>query len=587
MKKVLMMMLLASATFFQNCAADDEETAAGTSLQDNTGSTASSATTTSSDVATFDVAINRASLSEQESIPADDNDYVENTTFTKSVGIVFSDGGATFSGDIDGTEISVEESDGDVVVRSTTSAFVAYTVTGSTTDGSLKIYSDKKFRLELAGLSIQNPTGAAINIQSKKRVFVVLASGTTNTLQDGTAYADADGSEDMKACFFSEGQLCFSGTGSLSVTGNCKAGIRSDDYVTFRPGVNIYVKTTAGNGIKGNDAVNILGGVINVETSATAAKAISTDGHLRISGGRTTAIVTGGATYDTSEQDVVGSAGLKADSTLTISGGEVCIKNTGAGGKGISTDMQTYLQGGTVSVITTGKTYSYSGRLDSKAKGIKSDGNLVVSGGTVRVRATGGDGSEGIESKGTISIEGGNVQVLAYDDAINAASHLYIKGGNVYARSTGNDGLDSNGNTYIQGGTTVVYGTKAPECGIDANEEDGYTVYFTGGSLFAVGGGNSVPTNSNSTQGYVAASGSFSAGSAATIASGSQTLATFSLPDSYSNGSILVTAQGMTAGNSYTLTLGSATASLTAVQYGSSGMGGGAMPGGGNGRVRW
>ena len=59
----------------------------------------------------------------------------------------------------------------------------------------------------------------------------------------------------MKACFFSEGKMLFSGKGSLDVYANCKAGIRSDDYVLFRPGNNIYVKATAGNAIKGNDAL--------------------------------------------------------------------------------------------------------------------------------------------------------------------------------------------------------------------------------------------------------------------------------------------------------------------------------------------
>ena len=67
----------------------------------------------------------------------------------------------------------------------------------------------------------------------------------------------------MKACFFSEGKMLFSGKGSLNVYANCKAGIRSDDYVLFRPGNNIYVKATAGNAIKANDALYIKGGVMS------------------------------------------------------------------------------------------------------------------------------------------------------------------------------------------------------------------------------------------------------------------------------------------------------------------------------------
>ena len=579
MKKVMIYaMLLASAALtLQGCTADsdDDYTTPGWDNQQPTAggnTTGSGATGDTSDVATFDIALNESSLTETETIPTDDNDYVENSSFTQTVAITLSDGGATYTDLPDGVTVSTEG--GDVIVNSTVGS-VAYEVSGATSDGSLKIYSDKKLKLVLNGVSITNPTGAAINVQSKKRVFVVLADGSNNNLTDGTTYTDTTDGEDMKACLFSEGQLIFSGKGKLNVYANCKAGIRSDDYVVIRPGTNIYVKATAGNGIKGNDALSIYGGVVNVEVSATSAKALSTDGHALISGGRTTAIVTGGATYDTDEKDVVGSAGLKADSTFTMTGGELYVKNTGKGGKGISVDMQASIEGGTVGIITTGSTYSYSGKLDSKAKGMKADGNLAISGGTVRVRATGGDGSEGIESKGIISISGGNVQAYAYDDAINSASHLYIKGGTVYACSTGNDGLDSNGNMYIQGGNTVAYGTRSPECGIDANEEGGYTVYLTGGSLFAIGGGNSVPTNSSSTQGYVSTTGSVTAGTTATLSSGSTTLATFSLPASYSSGSIIATAEGMTSAGSYTLAIGSSQTTLTASQYGSSGMGGG------------
>lgn len=61
---------------------------------------------------------------------------------------------------------------------------------------------------------------------------------------------------------------------------------------------------------------------------------------------------------------------------------------------------------------------------------------------------------------------------------------MYIKGGTITVYSSGNDGLDSNGNLYFSGGTTVAYGTRSPECGIDANEEEGYTVFFTGGNVW-------------------------------------------------------------------------------------------------------
>ena len=59
-------------------------------------------------------------------------------------------------------------------------------------------------------------------------------------------------------------------------------------------------------------------------------------------------------------------------------------------------------------------------------------------------------------------------------------------------------------------------------------------------------------------------------------------------PYSYNNGTIIVSAPGMSSGNSYTLSLGSNTLTVTASNSISSGMGGwggmGGQPGGGWGR---
>lgn len=568
-------MLLASFSLLQGCSSEEDSVASITEAQQTTAT--ATAVSFDSDVDAFDVSLDTSAFTEQETIPADDEDYVENTTFTKTVNIVFTESGATWDGDVNDTDLTVTATGAHVVVNSTVSDTVAYTVSGSTSNGSLTVYSDRKFQLRLAGAQITNPSGAPINIQGKKRVFVVLADGTENTLTDGTDYATA------KACLFSKGQLIFSGSGRLNVYGNNKAGIRSSDYVVIRPHTNIYVETTAGNGIKGDEALNIYGGVVNVQVSANGAKGLSSDGHVLISGGRTTAIVTGSSVYDSDEADIAGSSCVKADSTFTITGGALYLKNTGKGGKGISVDQQARFYGGATAVITTGSTYKYSSSLDSKSKGVKADGDIVVSGGVLKVRTTGGDGSEGIESKSVMTVTGGSVQAYASDDAINTASHLYIQGGTVYAYSTGNDGIDTNGNLYLQGGNTVAYGSRSPECGIDTNEEGGYTAYFTGGNLFSIGGGNSTPGNSNSTQGYVMASGNVSKGNVVALYSGDNLLTSFSLPASYSNGSILFTANGMTAGNSYTLMLNGTGTSLTAQQYGSSSMGGGGQMGGGPG----
>jgi hypothetical protein len=117
----------------------------------------------------------------------------------------------------------------------------------------------------------------------------VLAEGTVNKLQDGATYTMVD-DEDQKAALFSEGQIIFSGTGTLNAYAVGRAGIRSDDYIRIRPGVNIYVNSTALDGIRANDGIIIDGGVINVETTGNGAKGLRSEGPMTVNGGRVTAI---------------------------------------------------------------------------------------------------------------------------------------------------------------------------------------------------------------------------------------------------------------------------------------------------------
>lgn len=568
--------LTAMALVLASCASDDSDLDQGGYYNGGQGGSGSTAADFG-ELTAFAIAIDESNLEETETIDPEDEDYVENNSFGQTVSITFSGNSAAVGTLPDGITATVDGAD--VVVNSTVGG-VNYVVSGSTTDGMLKIYSEKKYQLTLNGIDITNLDGPAVNLQSGKRCYVVLTDGTVNTLTDGTSYAESE--EDQKGALFSEGELLFSGSGKLRVYGNTKHGIASDDYILFRPGNNVYVHSTAGNCIKANDGIFVRGGVINVETSATAAKGLSSDADIVVSGGRITAITTGNGEYDTDEQDCSGAAGMKADGSLTISGGAVYCKSTGSGGKGINVDGEATLSGGTVRVITTGGTFTY-GSTDSKPKGIKVDGNLYLSGADIMVRTTGDSGSEGIESKAEMHITGGTVQVYAYDDALNTASHLYAAGGTVLAYSVNNDGIDTNGNLYMQGGNVVAYGMKSPECGIDANEEEGYTVVFEGGNLMAIGAGNSQPSSSSgSTQGFISTQASFGAGITATVSDGSTTLATFSLPAAASGASVLVTASGMKAGSKYTLALGSASASLTASQYGTGGMNQGPGGQGGN-----
>ena len=577
------------------------------SNDDNSNSTSTAddvitGVTSDGDVTSFTIALDKNALAESVNVDTNDDDYIENTTFDKTITVTFSQSGnASVSGDESGI---VSINGNDVIATNNTDQVIKYVLTGETSDGFFKLYSTKKQAIVLNGVSITNPDGAAINNQSKKRTFIVLNDGTKNYLTDGANYSDATDSEDMKGCFFSEGQLIFSGSGYLEVDANCKAGIRSDDYVRTMPKANIWVDASSGNGIRGNEAVIVTGGVVNINVTGTADKGISTDGEVRIEGGRTTIFTSGGYEYDSDENDYSACSGIKADSVININGGELNIKSTGTGGKGLNCDDEININDGVVRIITTGKRQK-----DSKGsvspKGIKADGKITVSGGQTQVRLEGtGDGTEGIESKSEIHIEAGTVESYSYDDAINSAGNLYIDGGYVYARSYNNDAIDANKNLYINGGVVIAEGAGQPECGLDAAEQ--YKAYINGGTVIAIGGGMQA-IDSSSKQASIAISASM--GMKVGILDGSKAILAYTTPSSNCGTALMISSPSFKSGSSYTLrascevsggtsfynlttgcTIGSGSQSLdvtasTAINGSmGGGMGGGGNMGGGGGR---
>ena len=417
----------------------------------------------------------------------DEDDDIANTTFDRTISVVFAAAGATVSGDDNGI---VTVLGNDVTVNNTTKEAIRYELSGSAEDGFFKIYGEKKQAIVLNGLDLTNPNGAAINNQNKKRTFVVVNG--SNQLADGKKYTDTPEDEDEKGALFSEAQLIFSGSGSLGVTSTGgKAGISSDDYVRVLGAPTLTVSAAKGHGICGKDAVVIGGGKLDVTVSKEGKKAITSDGTVRIDGGEVKLTVSGGVD-DSDLTDLSSSSGIKADVAFVMNGGSLAITNSGQGGKGISGDAGGLIAGGTVDIAVTGSNYEITGAdavgledTSSSAKGIKFDGKLVITGGSMTVSAK---NHEAIEAKGELIVTGGDVYATSSDDAINSGSHMILGGGRICAISTGNDGLDANGNCYIQGALVYTVGSGTPEVAVDANTEEGYKLYVISGTLVAVGG---------------------------------------------------------------------------------------------------
>lgn len=570
--------------------------------------------------------------------------YVDNAEVTdNTVAVTYSGSSAqvTVAGNVAqyvtptvaGAHVSISQSDD---VSDATCGEITYSLSGSSSDGGFALSGSYKASIELRGLSLTNPSGAALDIQNGKRISLSVKKDTENSLADG-----AGGSQ--KGSIVCKGHLELKGKGVLNVTGNTAHAIYSKEYVELKnctlnvlaavkDGINCnqYFSMESGSlGISGvqddgvqvsykddtdreaedTGSITITGGSLNIAVTGTATKGMKADGNVTVTDGTITITTSGGGKWDSDAAKTKASACISANGAVNIGGGTLSLTSTGSGGKGISCDSTFTMSGGDITIVTKGGMYAYvngteytnyTGNTDrlssdqkSSAKGIKADGDVTISGGTINV-TTSGTGAEGIESKAVLTITDGTIVAYTNDDAINSSSHMYIKGGDITVVATDNDGLDSNGNMYISGGVIRAFGARAPECGIDANEEEGYSVIFTGGTLLAVGGGNSVPSTAESTQPYVSGNVTVTAGSEVTLKSGDTVLATFTVPSTYTSsssggrfapgggpggggpggsqgGSVLITCAGLTTGSSYTMTCGTTSSTVTAVTKGSSG----------------
>ncbi len=524
---------------------------------------------------------------------------------------------------ISGAHVNIEQSE---EVSETTCGEISYLLSGESSDGSFGMTGSYKSTVELHGLSLTNLSGAPIDIQNGKRIDFSIKNGTVNTLTDC-----AGGSQ--KGCIVCKGHLEFKGKGTLSVSGNTAHAIYAKEYIEMK-NCTIHVLSSVKDGVNCNQyflmesgtlnienvgddgmqvsfkddtdreaedtgSITIEGGTITVSASATAAKAIKADGDITIKGGTFALSTSGKGEWDADELKTKGASCLNADGNVTIEGGTFTMNSTGSAGKGISCDGDLVIKDGDLTITTSGGIFAYvngreydgyTGNTDnlnsdykSSPKGIKADGNITIDGGNIKVYTT-GHGGEGIESKSVMTINDGTILVNSYDDGLNSASHMYINGGDITSVASNNDGLDSNGNMYLNGGVVRAFGGSGAECGIDANDEEGYHVYITGGTILGCGSNsNSTPQSVTPRQCYVTASGSPKAGNVITIKSGSTELASFTVPDNYSNssagtgnrpgggswggsskGNLLISCAGLTSGSSYTVTVGTTSSTVTA-----------------------
>ncbi len=350
-------------------------------------------------------------------------DFIENYSTSRIITITFSETGVKTTTLPSGITATING--GHIVINSTLGK-IGYQVKGTCSNGSLKIYSEKKFRLLFNGITLTNPAGPAINIQSGKTVYASIVNGTTNTLCDGATYsAPVMGSngeeEDQKGTLFSEGQLIFdgytNGTGTLNVTSHGGHAICSDDYIMVRGG-NINILSAAKDGFRTKEKF-IIG---RAEAYSPTITINATSNGIECSEG-----------------------------TLTIEAGKLDIT---AGGEAIKVEYEeavpdpavipdAYIKGGYLKLTTTGE----------KSSAIQTTRNYNQSGGIIEA-TVGGNGSKIINCDGAVSISGGKLTGFV--------------NGTVSSDETSAGGIKSNGNVEIANSVVAIdckgKGSKAINC---------------------------------------------------------------------------------------------------------------------------
>ncbi len=413
--------------------------------------------------------------------------------------ISLTDSSATAKGkytgyEIDGTDVSI-------------TAAGTYVFSGDCNNGSITVKKGVTgVTIVLNGLTLTNDDSAAITLNKTAEASLIAAAGTTNTVADTEGSSDENAAVKVK----SGAALAIGGTGTLTVDGNAKNGIKgaADAVITVAEGkLNI---NAADDGLSCDDELNITGGTLSITAGGDAVKASPDTGENPDTTSLGNVTISGGTLTLNAAED-----GIQADGDLTISGGTFDVTANG-GHTTALTDDSASCKG-----FKAGKTLTVTGgtlTVDSADDALHANTDVTISGGTLTL-ATGDDGVhadndlvigtkgasststprinitasyEGLEGT-TVTVYSGDIDVAASDDGVNAANStlgersdkyaINIAGGDLYI-DAGSDGLDSNNDINITGGKVEVYGADAM---MDAAIDYDGTFTLSGGTLFGAG----------------------------------------------------------------------------------------------------
>lgn len=390
--------------------------------------------------------------------------------------------------------------------------------------------------------------------------------------------------------------------GTVTVTSG-KDGITSDEteneekgFVTIEDGEIII--TSAGDGVSAETTLTVTGGVISIISGGGSANAqqktdnmhdwwdfdnsASDDDSVSCKGlkaGKAMMISGGSITIDAQDD------ALHTDGDMTISGGE-CILSTGDDGAHAALSL-TVLDG-KITVLTSYEGLEANqitlagGELDITASddGINANGGSDgFSGGRGGMGGSfGGRRNDTNNHSGDMTPPDGNApsgnpptmpgqdaaDSTTTDDTIDKQPVLLITGGKITVNADG-DGLDSNGNLRVEGGDITVNGPSNGGNGaIDIGTENGGAGFIAGGTLIALGTSSMAENfGSTSTQcAFLVTMNSFGAGETITITD-SQGNVLYTGVTVKSANSVVFSSADLVVGETYTVTIGSTSATVT------------------------
>lgn len=405
-----------------------------------------------------------------------------------------------------------------------------------------------------------NGTTASSDSSSVKiegTVVTIKGKGTyviTGKLDDGYIIVDAGASDDVR----------------IILKG---AEITSSDYAALYclNADNVYITLDS-------DTQNILknGGSFDSKDNNNVDGAIFAKTDITING-------TGSLEVISTDHGIVG----KDD--VTVTGGNIVISSTG---DGIQANDSVAVQDAGIDItcgkdgiqadndedLSKGYVYISSGTINISAgdDGITASSYIQIDGGTIDIIRS----YEGLEGQ-NVTINGGVISIVSSDDGINAVSSsgevmqsdgvstLKITGGDIYIKTQG-DGVDSNGSFEMTGGNLTVMG---PTSGANGSLDVNGSAVITGGTVIMAGASGMATNFTSASQGTILLStGSQSSGSEIKVTDSSGKVILQTTADS-SYQSVLVSSPDLVQGNSYTITAGnySETITLTGNLYGSVG----------------